>query len=172
MPPVTPRDCPCRSQLRYAACCRPFHRGDASPPTPEALMRSRFSAFALGLGDYLVDTLATTHPDRAAPREALARELSRVRVTQRFTGLWVLQATTGEGEHGQVLFHARVFEDGRGRSRSLDRSFVELSDFVCEAGAWRYASGVLLPAQAFGDDVSSLTSESFLARVAAANGGE
>lgn len=41
-------------------------------------MRSRFAAFALGLGDYLVDTLAADHEDRAAaPREALVRELSR-----------------------------------------------------------------------------------------------
>ena len=124
-------------------------------------MRSRFSAFALGLGPYLVDTLATGHPDRALPRETLERELSRVRVTQRFTGLWILHATRGEAERGQVLFHARVFEDGR------DRSFVELSDFVREAGAWRYASGVMAAAKLFGDDLSSLTPAAFLVRVPA-----
>jgi SEC-C motif-containing protein len=123
-------------------------------------MRSRFSAFALGLGSYLVDTLASTHPDRALPGEALARELSRVRGTQRFTGLWILHATGGEAERGQVLFHARVFEGGR------DRSFVELSDFVREDGAWRYASGVIAAAKLFGDEVSSLTPATFLARVA------
>lgn len=131
-------------------------------------MRSRFSAFALGLGDYLVDTLASTHSDRAAPREALARELSRVRITQRFTGLWILHAATLNAEQGQVLFHARVFEEGR--TGSTDRSFVELSDFAREGGAWRYASGVLLPAKAFAGDLSSLTPATFLERAAAGQG--
>ena len=82
---------------------------DAEPSTSPgvshrtALMRSRFSAFALGLGPYLVDTLATTHPDRALPRAALARELSRVRITQRFTGLWILHATGANRDRDAAL---------------------------------------------------------------------
>lgn len=52
--------CPCQSGLSLVACCGRYHRGEAAP-TPEALMRSRFSAFALGLNDYL---LATWQPDQ------------------------------------------------------------------------------------------------------------
>jgi uncharacterized protein YchJ len=37
-------------------------------------MRSRYAAFALGLGEYLADTLSNDHEDRAAPRAALVRE--------------------------------------------------------------------------------------------------
>ena len=129
-------------------------------------MRSRYAAFALGLGTYLVDTLATAHPDRALPREPLVHELSRARVSQRFTGLRILSSATGgpSGEdldRGQVLFVASVFVEGR------DRSFVELSDFVRERGAWRYAGGVVAPARLFGDDLASLTPATFVARVAA-----
>lgn len=143
-----PRDCPCFSGERYAACCAPLHRGDRAAETPAALMRSRFAAFALGLGAYLVDTLAREHPDLAEPREALTRELSRVRERQRFLGLQVV-FTSEEGDEGEVLFFARIFEKG------VDRSFAELSRFVREGGAWRYASGVLSPTADLPEDLRS-----------------
>src|SRR5580692_1348054 len=76
---TTPRQCPCHSGRRYAACCRPMHRAEREAPTPEALMRSRYAAYSLGLGDYLVNTLAEAHPDRAVPHDQLARSLSRAR---------------------------------------------------------------------------------------------
>jgi SEC-C motif-containing protein len=128
------RDCPCHSDLRYSACCGPFHKGVQEALTPEALMRSRYAAFALGLGDYLVRTLASSHPDRERPPHELARELSRARERQRFTGLRIARADSS-GDSGKVLFLARIFE------RGIDRSFGELSTFVREGGAWRYASG-------------------------------
>lgn len=93
-------------------------------------MRSRYAAFALGLGEYLVDTLASAHPDRDLPREALVTELSRAGDGQRFLGLRIVRADGDE-----VLFDARIFERGQ------DRSFAELSTFVREDGRWRYASG-------------------------------
>lgn len=124
-------------------------------------MRSRYSAFALGLGAYLFDTLAASHPDRGAPRDAMIRELSRARERQRFMGLSVLHASAGEDE-GEVLFVARVFEKGQ------DRSFGELSRFVREDGGWRYESGVLVPRSALPGDLASLDREGFL-RLAAAS---
>lgn len=50
--------CPCCSGSEYAHCCKPFHEG-ALPKNALQLMRSRYSAYALGLADYLI---ATTHP--------------------------------------------------------------------------------------------------------------
>lgn len=149
---MTPRECPCGSGARYRACCGPLHDGEVRAATPEALMRSRWSGFALGKGEYLYDTLASDHPDRAAPRAAAARELARAKDRQRFLKLSVLEAVGDE-----VLFHARIFERGR------DCSFAELSHFVREDGAWRYASGRLLPASALPADVTKLDRASFLA---------
>jgi len=106
---TTPRQCPCHSGHRYAACCRPMHRAEREAPTPEALMRSRYAAYSLGLGDYLVNTLAEAHPDRAVPREQLARSLSRARQAQRFLDLRILHTSTA-ADRGEVLFHARIFE--------------------------------------------------------------
>lgn len=55
------KQCPCGSLKRLPACCGPFHAGKAAPRTARQLMRSRYSAFALGgLGGYL---LQTWHPD-------------------------------------------------------------------------------------------------------------
>jgi len=114
-------------------------------------MRSRYSAFALGLGSYLVETLAANHPDRGRPAAELARELGRAHLTQRYMGLELFPARPGE-----VLFHARIFVQGR------DHSFVELSSFVREADGWRYAAGELLPAKVLGSALLGLTRDSFL----------
>ena len=55
-----PQPCPCNPAAEYAVCCQPLHEGRAPAPTAEALMRSRYSAYVLGLRDYL---LASWHPD-------------------------------------------------------------------------------------------------------------
>lgn len=140
MKPVT--TCPCYSGARYAACCGPLHEGTSDAATPEALMRSRYSAFALGLGAYLVKTLSTDHADRPDPGDAegaraLERALSTAKDRQRFLGL-TIRAAHDYGAIGEVTFHARIFEKGR------DRSFTERSTFVREGGAWRYARGEIL----------------------------
>jgi len=94
-------------------------------------MRSRWSAFALGKGEYLVDTLAAIHEDRQMPREALARALSQAKDRQRFMELTIKALPAPD----QVTFHARIFEKGK------DVSFTERSTFVQEDGLWKYASG-------------------------------
>jgi SEC-C motif-containing protein len=101
-------------------------------------MRSRYAAFALGLGAYLVETLSADHPDREHDARALGTALSRAKETQRFMGLTILESSADgdeEGDEGEVTFHARVFE------RGVDRSFTERSRFRKEAAGWRYTGG-------------------------------
>jgi len=147
-----PRDCPCFSGERTTSCCGPLHRGEREAQSPEQLMRSRYAAFALGLGDYLLRTLAAEHPDRALPQAALVLELRRARERQRFVGLHILHASAA-GAEGQVLFHARVFQ------RGVDQSFAELSRFVREGQTWRYASGLVIATAELPADIASLTPE-------------
>ncbi|MCW3040562.1 MAG: hypothetical protein JWM31_2467, partial [Solirubrobacterales bacterium] len=63
MSPRAPAVCPCGSGAAFAACCGELHRrrgsGRAAAPTAAALMRSRYSAFAVGDPVYL---LASWHP--------------------------------------------------------------------------------------------------------------
>ena len=118
--------CPCDSGQLYADCCGPWHAGfDAGvyAPTPEALMRSRYSAYAAGLIDYL---LATWHPS-TSPGEL---ELSPVK----WLGLEVRHAEQA-GDAGVVEFVARC-RDSSGAQR-----MHETSRFVRQDGRWYYIDG-------------------------------
>jgi SEC-C motif-containing protein len=105
-----------------------------SAATPTELMRSRYAAFVLGEVDYLAATLCADHPDRT---ETAADDYRKAREGLRYLDLAILDASI-DGDVGEVLFYARIFERGQ------DRSFVELSGFVREGGKWKYASGVMV----------------------------
>jgi SEC-C motif-containing protein len=49
-------DCPCGSEIKYARCCGQLHSGVATAQTALELMRSRYSAFAVGDASYLLET--------------------------------------------------------------------------------------------------------------------
>lgn len=122
------RRCPCGTGLSYEQCCGLLHAGEGRAATAEQLMRSRYSAFAVGDPAYL---LATWHPSTRPP----SLELD---AGTRWLGLDVL-ATDGGGllaEEGTVEFVAHRLAGGeRGEQR-------EVSRFVREDGAWRYLDAV------------------------------
>jgi SEC-C motif-containing protein len=124
-----PQLCPCSSGLPYARCCRPYHAGEAAP-TPQALMRSRYSAYALNKPDYV---MATTHPDSPhwqADRAAWRADLQAFSSSVTFVGLKILLA---EGD--TVKFRAVLMQGGR------DVSFTEHSIFRQHNGRWLYVKG-------------------------------
>ena len=49
-------DCYCGNSLSFENCCAPFIKGIQKPATAEALMRSRYCAYATGNADYLIET--------------------------------------------------------------------------------------------------------------------
>ena len=115
--------CPCGSGQVYDVCCGRFHRGEASAPTAEALMRSRYSAFAVDDPAYLVQTW---HPSTRPPRLELDRD-------RRWTRLVVLSSAGSVFDPGgTVEFVAHYELDGR---RGVQR---ETSTFVREQGRWFY----------------------------------
>ncbi len=95
--------CPCGSNRAYADCCEPLHRHTQVASSAEQLMRSRYSAYALGLVDYIV---ATTLPAQqpVLDREGIAAWASSCT----FTGLEILDTRAGQpGDlEGQVEFVA------------------------------------------------------------------
>ena len=124
---MAPRRCPCGTGLPYAECCGRLHDGSATAATAEQLMRSRYSAFAVGDPAYL---LATWHPSTRPP----SLELDP---TVRWTGLDVL-ATTGGGllsREGTVEFRSWYCHGGETGSQH------EASRFTRVDGAWRYLDG-------------------------------
>lgn len=116
--------CPCGSGQPYGDCCRPFHRDAATAPGPEALMRSRFSAFVLKLPEYL---LASWHPDTRPATLQLDESPD-------WTGLQIMSSSE-QGDRGQV--HFRAIHRVPGGFAFLE----EKSDFVREGGRWYYLSG-------------------------------
>ncbi|GAA1665419.1 YchJ family metal-binding protein [Glycomyces endophyticus] len=127
--PARPAACPCGTGETYAACCGRFHSGAAKAPTAEALMRSRYSAFAVGDEAYL---LRTWHPATRPDRIGLADD------DRTWTGLEILGATGGTPLHttGTVRFRARYTDaDGPG-SQTEDSAFERLG------GDWLYLDAV------------------------------
>ncbi|MBL8383056.1 MAG: SEC-C domain-containing protein [Burkholderiales bacterium] len=127
--PPSQRDaCPCGSSRPLTDCCGRYLAGDALAPTPEALMRSRYSAYVLGQADYLAATWhPTTRPGAITPGDPAPRWL----------GLEVRRVTTGGADDGTVEFVARYRVGGRGHR------LHEISRFVREDGRWYYVDGVL-----------------------------
>lgn len=129
----SPLPCPCGSALAYAGCCGRLHAAHAAHGTltasdPEALMRSRYSAFVLDLRDYLLASWhASTRPAELAPNEPGLKWL----------GLAVKGAALQNADHGTVEFVARSKLGGRANR------LHELSRFVCEHGEWFYVDGDL-----------------------------
>ena len=49
-------NCYCGNSSSFQDCCEPYIKRIDNAPTAEKLMRSRYSAFATGAADYLVNT--------------------------------------------------------------------------------------------------------------------
>ncbi|QGQ18473.1 hypothetical protein GC089_03395 [Cellulomonas sp. JZ18] len=119
--------CPCGSGDTFGACCGRYLAGAAAAPTAEALMRSRYTAFATGDAAYLH---ATWHPRTRPARLDLDDDVRWVRLD-------VLRTQAGGpfDDAGVVEFvaHHRG-AGGRGRLH-------ETSRFVREGGRWSYVDG-------------------------------
>ncbi|AMO23532.1 YchJ family protein [Ramlibacter solisilvae] len=123
--------CPCgrldaaARPLPFARCCGPVLDG-APAPDAEALMRSRYSAFARGDEAYL---LASWHPSTRPAQVELDP-------ATRWLGLAVKRHRLTDADRAEVEFVAR-FRSGGGRAGRLH----ETSRFVREDGRWFYVDG-------------------------------
>ncbi|WP_115728214.1 YchJ family protein [Actinomyces culturomici] len=119
--------CPCGSGSAFGACCLPILEGEQAT-TALALMRSRFTAFALGDEDHL---LRSWHPRTrpAPPYVDPAITWERLEILGHEAG------AVGDAE-GIVEFaaHWRGASGARGVMR-------ELSRFERRAGRWVYVDG-------------------------------
>lgn len=125
--PDSDRPCPCGSGQPYPECCGALHAGRAGAATAEALMRSRFTAFALGDTGYL---LRTWHPRTRPARLTLDP-------AQRWTRLDILDTERGGlfDTTGTVEFRAHYRHAGHPGEQQ------ERSRFVRDDGNWVYLDG-------------------------------
>jgi SEC-C motif domain protein len=122
--------CPCGTGKRYGECCAPYHGGEPAP-TAEALMRSRYSAYVVRLGEYL---LSTWHP-KTRPQ---TMNFDRADTT-RWLGLEIKHHVVTGPNSATVEFVA-VWREGGHRAHRLH----EVSQFVRVKDHWLYVNGEIL----------------------------
>lgn len=125
MKPEAIRLCACHSGIAYAQCCEPLHLGQPAS-NAEALMRSRYAAYVLGLQAYL---LASWH----ASTRPVVLDISE---PTKWLGLQVLRHELLDETHALVEFVARYKVNGRAFR------LHEISRFVLEQGHWLYVDGL------------------------------
>jgi len=124
--------CPCDSSKEYRRCCGLYHDASSLPETAEQLMRSRYSAYALRLIDYLVNT---THKDKL--RSSYRTKLATTIHDTEWTELKILKTSLGmaEDKSGKVHFEASYIDNEK------PGTLNEHSRFKKVAGKWFYYDG-------------------------------
>jgi len=128
--------CHCGSGKKFDKCCGPFLAGKEQPPTAEALMRSRYTAYVVEDYPYVLRTChASTRPDDDEFDDS---------TSVKWTGLEIIETEAGgEGDdEGTVEFIARYQAPEGG-----DLGMHEKGSFVREDGQWFYLDGDLVKAQ-------------------------
>jgi SEC-C motif domain protein len=133
-------NCPCGTGKALEDCCGPYIEGagieGAGAPTAVALMRSRYSAYVLGKGVYLSQTLAASQQ-----ADFDIEEFNETAGETKWLGLEIRQTTDGgeDDETGTVEFVATY------RSQREKVGHHELAKFTRENGRWVFSDCVMNP---------------------------
>lgn len=125
--------CYCGNKLPYTECCEVAHKDLKKVQTAEQLMRSRYSAFVIADGDYLMKSHhVTTRPVKE--KKSIVKWAKSVQ----WIRLEVLGTTEGllNDEKGTVHFKAFFFENGS------VQVIQENSLFKKENGIWFYVDKI------------------------------
>ncbi len=123
--------CICGKSQPFSKCCDRFLSGKQNAKTPEQLMRSRYSAYALGgYGEYLMSTWL--------PASAQGLEVSGLSErTVDWQRLKVISSSQ-QGDQGTVEFKAWFHKS----PDSGEMEFMhEISEFVRIQSRWFYVGG-------------------------------
>ena len=121
--------CPCGRNRKYVDCCQKVHQSLSNAKTAEDLMRSRYTAFTMGMGDYLMESHAAL-TRKLSQKEEIVKWAKSVK----WLRLEIIEINRGDENdtEGTVEFKAH-FKEGR-----KDRFIHEKSSFVREYGCWVY----------------------------------
>ena len=120
-------NCFCGASVSFGNCCKPYIKGSKNAPTAETLMRSRYSAFATGAADYLVNTTHSSKRKLHNKSEILAWSKSN-----QWLRLEILAATKTT-----ITFNAYYINE-----ELKAQMHYEHSTFTLENGKWFYVDGV------------------------------
>jgi SEC-C motif-containing protein len=126
---MKPTLCPCGLEAPYENCCGRYIEQGFNAPTPELLMRSRYSAFATQNIPYIVKTMHGKASQGFNPAE-----LSAWLATVHWLNLRVCQSKQ-TGDQGKVSFIATY--ESQGKKYQLS----EISAFAKIENEWFYIDG-------------------------------
>jgi SEC-C motif-containing protein len=121
--------CPCGSKNKYKKCCLIYHKG-SKPKTALLLMKSRYTAFAVGDSTYIVKTTHEDNPDFTFDVKTWKEGIKNFTDATEFLGLEILEFIDGE-EEAFVTFKASLSSG----------DMTEKSLFLKVDGMWLYESG-------------------------------
>ena len=119
-------NCYCGNSVPFQDCCEPYIKGIANAPTAEKLMRSRYSAFATGAADYLVNTTHISKRRLHNKKDILAWSQAN-----KWLKLEVLAST-----ETTVTFKAYYLDENLKAQVHYEHSTFKLED-----GKWFYVDG-------------------------------
>ncbi|MCU0349440.1 MAG: hypothetical protein MUF43_01230 [Flavobacterium sp.] len=119
-------NCYCGNSIFFQDCCEPYIKGIANAPSAEKLMRSRYSAFATGAADYLVNTTHISKRRLHNKKDILAWSQAN-----KWLKLEVLAST-----ETTVTFKAYYLDENLKAQVHYEHSTFKLED-----GKWFYVDG-------------------------------
>ena len=124
--------CPCKSGKNYADCCEKIINGTVKAETPEALMRARYSAYATGAIDFIIDS---THSSQRENNDR--EEIRRWSQNSQWDGLEIIRTENGgpDDDSGIARYH----------DRGISMEHHEIAEFRRENGDWYFYDGQLVP---------------------------
>lgn len=125
--------CLCNSKKSYAQCCEKLHLGTAYATTPEQLMRSRYTAYAIKNAEYIYQTYANEKQ-----QENPLNDIAEFAISSRFINLEIVMSDHNE-YNGIVEFCASYFY------KDLFCKLHEKSRFIKEENVWKYLDGEIFP---------------------------
>lgn len=128
------KQCPCGSTLDYLICCNPYLDNKTTPPTPEALMRSRYTAYTLANIDYIKKTMHGKPLVNFNEQEAM-----RWAQSVYWLGLRVIRSWQDSEDSGFVEFIASYLDNGSVKIMHETSEFLKIND------GWFYIDGQPIP---------------------------
>ncbi len=127
--------CPCGSTKTYTECCEPIIKGTQAAETPEALMRSRYSAYSNVEIDHIINS---TSPLQRKDLDENATRTWAERAEWRGLEIVGCEGGGADDDEGTVEFIASYLEG------SSLRRHHELGRFRRVDGAWYYEDGEMV----------------------------
>ncbi len=128
------KKCFCGSTLSYQICCQPYHKHVKYPDDSLVLMKSRYSAYALSLVDYIIETTDPQSSIYRLDHQSWKHQMLIFCSTTTFKQLEILDYIPG-AHMAFVIFIAYLSQ------HNCDATFTEKSTFIRRDNLWLYHDG-------------------------------